>query len=155
MGPYDQQIAAEQVITSKLYDRLDELRLQTRQRLETVRKARAGGSPQNQSERDSFATLHQDRLTQLEAVEDRLYFGSVQTDQGEHRLIGRIGLTSADASTLLTDWRAPAAEVFYQATAANRRGITRRRHVTTESRIVTAVEDELLDVAADQTSEAL
>ena len=149
VGPYDQQIAAEQAVTTMLYRRLDQLRSETHQRLDGVQRGRAGGSPQNRSERDSFAAHHQDRLAQLEAVEDRLYFGSVETDQGEKRLIGRLGLTGPDHTPLLTDWRAPAAEVFYQATPAHRQGVSRRRHVTTEGRRVTAVEDELLDTAAE------
>jgi len=149
VGSYDQQIAAEQAVTTELYQRLDQLKDLTRSRLDQVRLDRAGGSPQNRSERDSFAAMHQDRLAQLEAVEDRLYFGSLVTDQGDRRLIGRIGLTGADHTPILTDWRAPAAEVFYQATPAHRRGVKHRRHVTTEGRRVTAVEDELLDTAAD------
>jgi len=149
----DPEIAAEQALTTKLYQRLDQLRRQTRKALDQVQKARAGGSPQNRSERDAFAMLHQNRLSQLEAVEERLYFGSILTDQDEKRLIGRIGLTNADHAALLTDWRAPAAEPFYQATQAHRLGIKRRRHITTSGRAVTAVEDELLDLAAASQSE--
>ena len=47
---------------------------------------------------------------------------------------------------LLTDWRAPAAQAFYRATAAHPDGVVRRRHVVTRGRTVTSVEDEVLDL---------
>ena len=45
----------------------------------------------------------------------------------EPRYIGRIGLRDDDRDSLLIDWRAPAAAVFYQATAAEPQGVVRRR----------------------------
>jgi DNA helicase IV len=132
----------------RLYTRLDQLRAEARRRLASVRASRAGGSPQNRSERDAFAALHSDRLAQLEQVEDRLVFGALTMDNAEVRHIGRIGLQDEQLQPLLTDWRAPAAEPFYQATPAQRLGVARRRHITTTNRRVTAVEDELLDVEA-------
>ncbi|MDR3359136.1 MAG: ATP-dependent DNA helicase, partial [Bifidobacteriaceae bacterium] len=141
-------ITAEQTYLDRLYLRLDALRQAARQRLAEVRASRAGGSPQNRSERDAFAALHSDRLAQLESVEDRLVFGALTMDSGERRHIGRIGLQDENLRPLLTDWRAPAAEPFYQATPARRLGVARRRHITTSGRRVTAVEDELLDVEA-------
>ncbi|MDR0627711.1 MAG: AAA family ATPase [Bifidobacteriaceae bacterium] len=141
-------IAGEQRYLDRLYKRLDALRGQARQRLSEVKASRAGGSPQNRSERDAFATLHADRLAQLESVEDRLVFGALTMDDAEVRHIGRIGLQAEDLTPLLTDWRAPAAEPFYQATPNHRLGVARRRHITTSGRRVTAVEDELLDLEA-------
>ena len=38
---------------------------------------------------------------------------------GATRYIGRLGLTDAEHTSLLTDWRAPAAQAFYRATAAH------------------------------------
>ncbi|MDR1824968.1 MAG: AAA family ATPase [Bifidobacteriaceae bacterium] len=146
---YRDQVAAEQAHVTRAYRRLDTLRHQARERLDQVRRGRAGGSPQNRSERDSFAALHSDRLAQLESVEDRLVFGRLDLTDGETRHIGRIGLQDGDLTALLTDWRAPAAEPFYQATSARRLGVRLRRHITTTGRQVTAIEDELLDVAAD------
>ncbi|MDR0592659.1 MAG: ATP-dependent DNA helicase, partial [Bifidobacteriaceae bacterium] len=141
-------IAGEQRYLDRLYQRLEDLRDQARQRLAQVKASRAGGSPQNRSERDAFATLHADRLAQLESVEDRLVFGALTMDDAEVRHIGRIGLQDEDLRPLLTDWRAPAAEAFYQATPNHRLGVARRRHITTTGRRVTAVEDELLDLEA-------
>src|SRR5919206_1151405 len=45
------------------------------------------------------------------------------------------------------DWRAPAAQPFYTATAASPEGIRRRRHLRTRGRTVTAVDEEVLDLA--------
>ena len=44
----------------------------TKADLDAIRRVGPIGTPQNRSERDAFATLHEDRLAQLEAVEDRL-----------------------------------------------------------------------------------
>ena len=102
--------------------------------------------PQNRSERDAFATLYEDRIAQLEAVEERLVFGRLDLDDDSRRYIGRLGLTDTEQTQLLTDWRAPAAQAFYRATAAHPDGVVRRRHVVTRGRAVTSVEDEVLDL---------
>lgn len=144
----DKQLRAEQDVVDGLYRRLDDLRGQTRGRLAQVRQAGPSGSPQNRSERDAFATLYEDRVARLEAVEDRLAFGRLDLVDGERRYIGRIGLNDEDHAPLLTDWRAPAAQAFYRATAAHPDGVVLRRHLVTRGRSVTGVEDELLDLSA-------
>ena len=65
------------------------------------------------------------------------------------RYIGRIGVRNADRDVLLIDWRAPAAGVFYQATAATPQGVVRRRVLRSLHRTVIGVEDELLDDQAE------
>ena len=75
MSSYSAQLREEQQAVSRAYDRLDALRAQARSRLDTVRAAGSHGSPTQRTERDSFATMYEDRLTQLRAVEDRLVFG--------------------------------------------------------------------------------
>jgi DNA helicase IV len=138
----------EQAALDVRYARLDELRAQTADRLARVRRGGPSGSPQNRSERDAFAMLYEDRLAQLDAVEQRLVFGRLDLTEGTTRYIGRIGLTDADHTSLLTDWRAPAAQAFYRATAARPEGVLLRRHLVTRGRAVTGVEDEVLDLAA-------
>ena len=59
------------------------------------------------------------------------------------RYVGRIGLRDADYNSLLIDWRAPAAAVFYQATAAEPQQVIRRRVLRSSGREVVGVEDEL------------
>src|SRR5690606_10589688 len=46
---------------------------------------------------------------------------------GDPVYIGRMGLTDADGSTLLVDWRAPEAAPFFAATLAEPRGLVSRR----------------------------
>ncbi|WP_235522406.1 AAA family ATPase [Cellulomonas sp. Root137] len=142
----DNELAVEQRVVDQLYGRLDDLRAQTRARLADVRREGPSGSPQNRSERDAFATLYEDRIAQLEAVEERLVFGRLDLDDDTRRYIGRLGLTDTEQTQLLTDWRAPAAQAFYRATAAHPDGVVRRRHVVTRGRSVTSVEDEVLDL---------
>lgn len=154
MAAMDSELTGEQVVVDQLYGRLDDLRAQTRARLAEVRREGPSGSPQNRSERDAFATLYEDRIAQLEAVEERLVFGRLDLTDDTRRYIGRIGLTDAEQSQLLTDWRAPAAQPFYRATAKNPDGVVQRRHVVTRGRTVTSVEDEVLDLDALGDSEA-
>ncbi|GHG43433.1 DNA helicase [Flavimobilis marinus] len=148
MSGLTDELGREQSTLDDLYARLDELRAQARARLRRVRKAGPSGSPQNRSERDAFATLYEDRLAQLEAVEDRLCFGRLDLADGATRYIGRLGLTDAEHTSLLTDWRAPAAQAFYRATAAHADDVVRRRHLVTRGRQVVSLEDEVLDLDA-------
>jgi len=141
-------IDGEQTVVDTLYSRLDVLRGEATERLAEVRKAGPSGSPQNRSERDAFATLYEDRIVQLDAVEDRLCFGRLDMAAGGLLYVGRIGLFDMEHAPLLTDWRAPAATPFYAATAAQSLGVMKRRHLTTQGRIVTAIEDDVLDVEA-------
>jgi DNA helicase IV len=142
------EVAHEQEYVDMLYARLDGLRASTAQQLRAVRRAGAVGTAQNRSERDAFATFHEDRLAQLEAVEERLCFGRLDLEDATRRYVGRLGLSDDRQAQLLVDWRAPAASAFYQATAANPQGVVRRRHLITAGRSVTGVEDEALDLEA-------
>ena len=147
--------AREQEYVDAVYARLDELRARTEQQLAQVRRAGGGGTFAARTERDAFATLHEDRLAQLRAVEDRLAFGRLDLTGSRTRYIGRIGLSDADQTPLLTDWRAPAAEAFYQATAASPGDVVRRRHLTLRGREVVAIEDDVLDAEAALADESL
>src|SRR6478752_8461578 len=104
------EVIAEQAYVDRLYARLDALRARTATELAAVRRSGPVGTHQNRSERDSFATLHEQRLAQLEAVEDRLAFGRVDLRDGARRYIGRLGLSDEEQTQLLVDWRAPAAD---------------------------------------------
>ncbi|MCG2620291.1 AAA family ATPase [Arthrobacter sp. I2-34] len=130
-----------------LYRRLDELRAEKQEQLAKVRRGGAVGSMQNMSERDAFASMYEDRLAQLNAVDARLVFGRLDLDGGEARYIGRIGLSTADMQRLMVDWRAPEAAAFYQATAFDRLGVRRRRHLILNGREVRGIEDDVLDTS--------
>ena len=143
----EQDLQAETEYVAKLYARLDELRAEKVDQLGRTRALGAVGSFQNMSERDSFATLYEDRIAQLDAVEDRLVFGRLDMAHADDspRYIGRIGLSDDELNRLMIDWRAAEAAPFYQATALNPRGVRRRRHLMLKGRSVAGIEDDVLD----------
>jgi DNA helicase IV len=140
------EIEHEQSYVDLLYARLDELRDRTEAELARIRREGPSGTHQNRSERDAFATINEDRLAQLNAVEDRLAFGRLDLVGDVRRYVGRIGLSDDAQTQLLVDWRAPAARSFYQATAAAPLDVVRRRHLATRRRQVIGIEDEVLDL---------
>lgn len=154
MSSYSSQIDDEQHEVDRAYGRLDSLREQTRTRLDAVRAAGAHGSPTMRTERDSFATMYEDRLTQLRGVEDRLVFGRLDTDTGQKHYIGRIGLSDESHEPILTDWRAEAARPFYEATPSHHGDIIMRRHLSLNFRKVVGIEDEVLDVNSGRVGQA-
>ena len=111
----------EQHYVAMLYGRLDERRADTARRLDSVLHDETVGTPQALTERDAAAAMYTDRLAALRAAEHGLAFGRLDTDTGERRYIGRLGLLDEenDYEPLLMDWRAPAAQPFYTATAAS------------------------------------
>ncbi|MGK8524713.1 HelD family protein [Nocardia asteroides] len=141
----------EQAYLSVLYERLDEMRDYARNRLRTV-LLETGGTPQARSERESFSQLYTEDLAKYDAAEHGLCFGRIDLDgaQEEYRYIGRLGILDEkdDYESLLLDWRAPLARPFYLATTAAPDGVTRRRHIRSRNRKVTAINDEYLDLEA-------
>ena len=129
------------------YERLDELREQSSRELRRVRTTRYGGGHQARSERDAFATHYEDRLAQLNAVDERLVFGRLDTVDEERHYVGRLGLATEDHQRLVLDWRAREAGAFYQATGASPMDLVRRRHLIMDGREVTALEDDVFDAA--------
>ncbi len=103
-------------------------------------------------ERDAMVFQAAKRIAQLDAAHEGLVFGRLDLDTSIDalpRYIGRIGVRNAERDVLLIDWRAPAAAVFYQATAATPQGVVRRRVLRSLHRTVIGVEDELLDDQAE------
>jgi DNA helicase IV len=138
----------ERHYVAMLYERLDERRADTARRLQSVLHDETVGTPQALTERDAAAAMYTDRLAALRAAEHGLAFGRLDAHTGERRYIGRLGLLDEnnDYEPLLMDWRAPAAQPFYTATAASPEGMRRRRHLRTRRREVLAVDDEVLDL---------
>ena len=149
------ELEHERQYVAGLYHRLDELREEKMDQLAAIRRSHSAGSHQNRSERDAFATMYEDRLAQLNAVDERLVFGRLDLDDGEQRYIGRIGLSTADLQRLMVDWRAPEAGTFYQATAFERQGVRRRRHLILKGRDVQAIEDDVLDYSMLEDGQAM
>ncbi|MCW2791011.1 MAG: putative helicase protein [Nocardioides sp.] len=102
-------------------------------------------------ERDAMVFQAAKRIAQLDAAHEGLVFGRLDLRpelDTEPRYVGRIGLRDENRDSLLIDWRAPAAAVFYQATAAEPHDVVRRRVLRCVGSSVTGVEDELLDPEA-------
>ncbi len=143
------EIGAEQDYLDGLYARLDELRTQADERLRAI-LLEGGGTPQGRTQREATRAHYTEQLAQMNSVENGLCFGRLDFDAGNPRYIGRIGLFPADRDDdpLLIDWRAPAARPFYLATAVSPDGVTRRRHLRTRGRVLTGIDDEVLDLAS-------
>ena len=132
---------------ARLYLQLDDLLAQAQAALDRTARSSTAGTPGALAERDAFMRLYAQRVRALQNVEARLCFGRLDLDGGERRYIGRVGMSDENRHELLVDWRAPAAEPFYRATALRPAGVLRRRQISTERRRVTAVQDEVLDLA--------
>lgn len=134
------EIAHEQAHLDLLYTEVD------RMRAEPAALPDPGHSP----DPDAEAAWRSRQAARLAAVEHGLCFGRIDGEDGEALHIGRMGLfRDVDDTTLLLDWRAPAARPFYTATARSPQGVRRRRRISTEGRTVVDLDDELL--AGDQT----
>ncbi len=140
------EIAAEQRHVSRLYIQLDELLVQAETSLDRTTRSSTVGTPGARAEREAFIRLYSQRVSTLRSVEQRLCFGRLDLSAGPARYIGRIGISDESRHELLVDWRAPAAEPFYQATAARPEGVLRRRQISTRARRVTDLQDEVLDL---------
>ncbi|MHA3704073.1 HelD family protein [Jatrophihabitans sp. YIM 134969] len=145
-GMVAEELATEQVHVDVLYSKLDQLRIEAAAALDRVARSSTANTPAARTERDAFMRLYAERVRTLAAVEDRLCFGRLDLAEGRRRYVGRIGISDDDRRELLVDWRAPAAEPFYQATALRPDGVLRRRSITTVDRAVTGVQDEVLDL---------
>jgi len=145
----DDDLRAEQGYLTTLYRRLDGLRAQADDRLRAI-LLEAGGTPQGRAQREATRGHYAEQLAQMNAVENGLCFGRLDFAADQPRYIGRIGLSAEehDRDPLLVDWRAPAARAFYLATAVSPDGVTRRRHLRTKGRVLTAIDDEVLDLEA-------
>jgi DNA helicase IV len=142
------EIRQEQDFVDRVYRQL-EVSAQAAERLakeghERGRLGHEGGLV----ERDAMVFHAAKRIAQLDAAHEGLVFGRLDMRaelDPEPRYVGRIGLRDTNRDSLLIDWRAPAAAVFYQATAATPLDVVRRRVLRCTGPKVVGVEDELLD----------
>ncbi|GAA4701061.1 HelD family protein [Phytohabitans rumicis] len=143
-----QEIAAEQRHVDRVYARLAELRqAAARAEKEGYRLARVGNFGAL-VERDAMVFHAARRRHALDAEHEGLVFGRLDLREGPVLHVGRLGVRDEEAQPLVIDWRAPAAAAFYQATAADPRGVVRRRMIQSSGEKVTNIEDDLLDPAA-------
>ncbi len=148
-----QELAIEQAHVDKVYERLA---VATK---DAQRAAQAGASHYTSDrgdylreedmtsvyERDVFAYQAAKRLAILEAEHEGLVFGRLDLTNGDTDYIGRIGVHDDNYEPLVIDWRAPAAEPFYRATAAEPMDVIRRRVLRCRDDRVIGIEDDLLD----------
>ena len=146
------EIAGEQAFVDRVYVQLQKsataAQLLAREGYERGLLGHEGGLV----ERDAMVFQAAKRIAQLDAAHEGLVFGRLDLRaelDADPRYVGRIGLRDDDHDSLLIDWRAPAAAVFYQATAADPKNVVRRRVLRSAGPTVVSVEDELLDAEAD------
>ncbi|MCH1867972.1 UvrD-helicase domain-containing protein [Nocardioides sp. CFH 31398] len=148
------EVAAEQAFVDRVHTRLEE---SARAARELAREGHDRGRLGHEGglvERDAMVHHAARRIAELDAAHEGLVFGRLDlradtpAGEGGPRYVGRIGLRDEHRDSLLVDWRAPAAAVFYQATAAEPAGVVRRRVLRSSGRTVEGVEDELLDPTA-------
>ncbi|PWR06145.1 ATP-dependent DNA helicase [Micromonospora acroterricola] len=144
----EQEIAVEQRHLDRVYARLAELRRSAvRAERDGYRMARVGTFGAL-VERDAMVFHAAQRRHTLDAEHEGLVFGRLDLRDRQVLHVGRLGIRDEDATTLVVDWRAPAAAAFYQATPAQPQGVVRRRTIQSRGERVTRIEDDLLDPTA-------
>jgi DNA helicase IV len=138
------EIAAEQAVVDHAYRRLEAMRAEARALAADVLDQGAGGTFANRIERDVRMEVTGRRLQDLQVGETGLVFGRIDLRDGNRLYIGRLAVADEDNEPLVVDWRAPAAEPFYRATARHDMGVARRRHLIMKGRRVVGLDDELL-----------
>ena len=142
------EIASEQAFVDKVYVQLEQSAAAAQQLAREGHDRGRLGHEGGLVERDAMVFQAAKRMAQINAAHEGLVFGRLDVRpelDPEPRYIGRIGLRDANRDSLLIDWRAPAAAVFYQATAAEPHDVVRRRVLRCTGPKVVGVEDELLD----------
>jgi DNA helicase IV len=138
------ELQAEQAHLTRAYDRLEQLRRVTRERLRSV-LGQGTGTPQYLEERDVIVRTSLARLEQLDIGDQALCFGRIDL-LADHQIesfhIGRLGVSGEDLEPLVVDWRAPVAEPFYRATGRDPMGLVLRRHIAADGPKVIDIEDE-------------
>ncbi len=146
------EIAIEQAHVDRVYTRLAELRVQA----ETMRTKgyEIGQGAQREAifeqasmlfERDMMVYHANQTLQTLDAEYEGLVFGRLDhVDDDERVYVGRLGIRDAEFDNLVTDWRAPAAAAFYQATAEEPMDVIRRRVIRCSGQHVLDVDDDVL-----------
>ncbi|WP_019815815.1 HelD family protein [Saccharomonospora saliphila] len=145
------EIAVEQAHVDRVYARLAELRDQA----ESMRAKgyELGQGAQHEAvfeqasmlfERDMMVFHANQTLQTLDAEYEGLVFGRLDHTASEPVHVGRLGIRDADFDNLVTDWRAPAAAAFYQATAEDPMDVVRRRVIRCSGRSVLDIDDDVL-----------
>lgn len=143
------ELRHEQEFIDVLYARLADLRAEAETAVTRELGREDDGTRQARVERDIAVFEQSSLLAAFNAGENGLCFGRLLFRDGADHHIGRIGIRRDDAAhtPLVIDWRADIARPFYLATGHTPMGLRRRRHITTSGQQVTALHDEILDLA--------
>ena len=98
---------------------------------------------------EALEQMRRERIRVYTDASGPLYFGRVDEATGETLYVGRHAIWSADNQLLSVNWRAPAAEPFYSATAHDPKGVRRRRRLDIDDRRVLGFVDETLATEDD------
>ena len=144
MSEAERQIAIEQQVVDKVYERLEVMRAQTRKLTDEGHNRATSGPLTGLVERDAMVLRAAVRMSDLNSQEEGIVFGRLDFDDGYTYRVGRLGVRDEDREPLVVDWRAPAAAPFYRATPGEPLGVDRRRVITCEGPKVVALDDEVL-----------
>ncbi|EIE97955.1 HelD family protein [Saccharomonospora glauca] len=145
------EIAIEQTHVDRVYARLAELRAQAEAM--RARGYELGRGAQREAvfeqasmlyERDMMVFHANQTLQTLDAEYEGLVFGRLDHVDSETVHVGRLGIRDAEFNNLVTDWRAPAAAAFYQATAEEPMNVVRRRVIRCSGQSVLDIDDDVL-----------
>jgi DNA helicase IV len=145
------EIAVEQAHVDVVYKRVDEMRIEAqamRERGDQLAHGARNEAIFEQAamlfERDVMVRHATQILRSLDAEHEGLVFGRLDNTDGETMYVGRLGIRDLNFDNLVTDWRAPAAGAFYQATAEQPMNVVRRRVIRSTGQSVVDIDDDLL-----------
>ena len=138
-----QEIAAEQHVVDRVYERLEGMRAQANALAGEGQRRAASGSVTGLVERDAMVHRAATQLRAFDAEAEGLVFGRLDFDDDETYRIGRLGVRDG-LEPLLIDWRAPAAAPFYRATSGQPLGVVRRRLIICRGPKVVDLDDDVL-----------
>ena len=144
MSEAQRQIAIEQQVVDRVYERLQVMRAQARDLAEEGHRRATSGPLTGLVERDAMVLGAAAKMSDLDSQEEGIVFGRLDFDDGDTYRIGRLGIRDEDREPLVVDWRAPAAAPFYRATPGDTLGVDRRRVIICEGPRVVGLDDEVL-----------
>ncbi|MGH3761173.1 HelD family protein [Actinophytocola sp.] len=150
------EIAVEQAHVDVVYARVEEMRTEARDMRRRGDQLAHGA--RNEAifeqaamlfERDVMVRHANQILRSLDSEHEGLVFGRLDSVDGEGTgtetmYVGRLGIRDVNFDNLVTDWRAPAAAAFYQATAEQPMNVVRRRVIRSTGQSVVDIDDDLL-----------
>jgi hypothetical protein len=138
------EIASEQGFVDRVYDRVETMRVESKELAREGHGRAAAGPASGLVERDAMVYRASAQLRSLDAEAEGIVFGRLDFNDGETYHIGRLGVRDDNREPLLIDWRAPAAAAFYRATSGETMGVVRRRVIICRGPDVIDLDDDVL-----------